>query len=266
MLVYPIIDRKLNLFERLALYLGRIKGYCNICGRYKTFIVNDVNLRENVECTQCGSFNRQRQIVFILCKYLSSITSRKIYNISELDFIHSIRIYNTEASGALHENLKNQNSYYCSEYFGTELKCGSKVNGIHHEDLMNLSLSDECVDIVISSDVFEHIPDPYKAHQEVYRILKKNGRHIFTVPFDSGHFLDDKRAILNNKGEVEYLKDAIYHSDPLRPEGTLVYNIFALEMLCNLKQIGFVTNFYNLYKPWFGIIGNNSIVFEAIRI
>jgi len=45
---------------------------------------------------------------------------------------------------------------------------------------MNLSLKDDIVDVVISGDVFEHIPYPYKAHREVYQVLKKKWKtHIY---------------------------------------------------------------------------------------
>lgn len=109
--------------------------------------------------------------------------------------------------------------------------------------MTNLSLKDDSVDVVISSDVFEHIPYPYKAHREVYRVLKKSGRHIFTVPFYQADFLDEKRAILKNNGTLKHLKKPEYHDEPLRLEGILAYRIFSLEMLCKLRKIGFVTKF-----------------------
>ena len=130
---------------------------------------------------------------------------------------------------------------------------------------MNLSLSNESIDLVISSDVFEHIPDPYKAHEEVYRILKRGGRHIFTVPFYQTEFLDEDRTILDSNGNTVFLKEPIYHGDPLNSKGALVYKIFSLEMLVKLRKIGFRTNLYHLYMPLYGILGPNAIVFEAIK-
>ena len=64
------------------------------------------------------------------------------------------------------------------------------VNGVLTEDLMNLSFADETIDIVLSSDVQEHIPRPYDAHREIYRVLKPNGRRICTVLFLQIEFLD----------------------------------------------------------------------------
>src|SRR5438874_8625583 len=112
------------------------------------------------------------------------------------------------------------------------------------------------VDVVLSSDVFEHIPDPYRAHAEIFRILESGGRHVFTVPFHPGEFLDDRRALVDAEGKNVLLKEPIYHLDPLRPEGVLVYNIFSLEMLVRLAQIGFRTNLYHLTVPQLGILGS----------
>ncbi len=156
-------------------------------------------------------------------------------------------------------------NYICSEYFGNSFKSGDFVNNVMHQDLMNLSLNTESIDLAISSDVFEHIPDPYKAHEEVYRVLKKGGRHIFTVPFYQTEFLDEDRTILDSNGGLVFLKQPIYHEDPIRQEGALVYKIFSIEMLVKLRRIGFRTNLYHVFNPLYGIWGQNAIVFEAIK-
>ncbi len=130
---------------------------------------------------------------------------------------------------------------------------------------MNLSMNDGSIDLVISADVFEHIPDPYKAHKEVYRVLKTGGRHIFTVPFYQTEFRDEDRTMIDDNGNNVYLKEPLYHLDPVDPKGVLVYTIFSLEMLVKLQKIGFRTNMYLLNKPWHGIYGVNAVVFEAIK-
>jgi len=42
-----------------------------------------------------------------------------------------------------------------------------------HEDAHNTSFKNESFDIIILSDVIEHIPDTEKLFNECYRILKK---------------------------------------------------------------------------------------------
>ncbi|WP_430229759.1 class I SAM-dependent methyltransferase [Paraburkholderia tropica] len=154
-------------------------------------------------------------------------------------------------------------SYQFSEYFGTDIAKGSEVRGIRHEDLQDLSFSDSSFDLVLSSDVLEHMPRPYDAHREIFRTLKPGGRHIFTVPFYPWEALDEVRAS-ERSGEIEYFGEKLYHGDPVRPgEGVLVWTIFGMEMIVELARIGFVVSYWNIHDPTKGIIGPWSIVFDA---
>jgi SAM-dependent methyltransferase len=176
-----------------------------------------------------------------------------------------IHVYNTESTGAVHEALKSHKHYQCSEYFGPEHVRGSLVNGVRHEDLQALSFSDQTFDLVLSSDVLEHMPWPYVAHAEIFRVLKPGGRHIFTVPYDPSAAQDDCRAELCGT-EIRHLKPPQYHGDPVRPdEGVLVWYIFGREMQEHLKHIGFEVETLLLHAPRKGIIGDNAIVFVASK-
>jgi len=174
-------------------------------------------------------------------------------------------IYNTETTGALHGALSASDRYVASEYFGDEFAPGQIIEGRRHESLAGLSFPDASFDLVLSSDVLEHMPDPYVAHAEVFRVLKPGGRHLFTVPFDPGAALDDTRAKLVD-GQIVYLAEKQFHGDPVRPgEGILVWTIFGLEMLVRMAAIGFRSTVWNLDEPDYGIVGPYSIVFEALK-
>lgn len=49
------------------------------------------------------------------------------------------------------------------------------------EDAMNLSFKDNFFDIVICAQVYEHVPNPNKMFDEIYRILKKGGICYFAA-------------------------------------------------------------------------------------
>jgi len=172
------------------------------------------------------------------------------------------RLYNAEANGALHAALADLPGYHCSEFCGESAIPGTFVNGVRHEDLERLSFADACFDVVLSSDVLEHVPDAYAAHREIFRVLRPGGRHIFTVPF-TGAAEDDVRA-RRIDGGVEYLAEPLYHGDPVRPDaGVLVWRIFGDEMLTRLHAIGFATETLQLHEPARGIIGDGALVFVA---
>jgi SAM-dependent methyltransferase len=258
---YPIYNRPLTFIEKIALRTKAFPMRCNVCGSISFAQIENDNFRENCYCGKCRSTNRHRQIAYVLCYGFEQTPSRTFK-----EFVNkNLALYNTEASGPLHNQLSKMKNYKCSEYFGNSYSSGDVINNVLNEDLMALSFKDGCFDFVVSSDVFEHIPDPVRAHREVYRVLKKGGRHVFTVPFYQTEILDELRASINANHEIVHHKEPIYHLDPLRSEGILVYNIFSIEMLSKLARIGFRTNMYFLYFPFKGILGANGIVFEAIK-
>jgi hypothetical protein len=96
-------------------------------------------------------------------------------------------------------------------------------------------------------------------------LIKPGGVHIFTVPFYQTSYFDENRAEII-KSEIKYHMEPIYHLDPLNPDGILVYNIFSMEMLLKLSEIGFYIAMHKLYDIRYGILGNNGIVFESEKI
>jgi SAM-dependent methyltransferase len=173
-------------------------------------------------------------------------------------------IYNVESNGALHRALARHSGYVCSEYFGAEYASGQVVGGIRHENLQRLSFADRSFDLVLTSDVLEHVPEPYLAHREILRVLKPDGRHIFTVPYDQSAERDEVRARLV-EGKIEYFAEPLYHGDPVRPEeGVLVWTIFGRGMLDALRDIGFKMEVLTFNEPHLGIVGG-AVVFEATK-
>ena len=50
------------------------------------------------------------------------------------------------------------------------------------QDVTNLTFDKDSFDLVISSDVMEHVHDSWKGFEEVVRVLKPGGAYIFTIP------------------------------------------------------------------------------------
>lgn len=87
----------------------------------------------------------------------------------------------------------------CVQWYGLDLNQREVAMGADHSayrvrkrhmkpvrflsgDIFHLPLSDNSLDIVLSSEVLEHLPDPTPALQEMHRVLKPGGYAMFTTP------------------------------------------------------------------------------------
>lgn len=53
-------------------------------------------------------------------------------------------------------------------------------------DITNIPVESESFDVIICTEVIEHVPEPIKAIAEFSRILKKDGKLLLTAPLGSG--------------------------------------------------------------------------------
>lgn len=257
--VYPLAPRR-RLVDRLISRAGRaVPIWCPVCGRVTLAARFDENLRDSGACISCGATNRQRQVAWALLRLLSDGRGGCLSKLSTL----KLRIFHAEAAGPIHQGLVGNPGYSCSEFIGYDRLPGEAVEGTRNEDVQNLSFGDNSFDLVITTDILEHVPDPYRAHREIFRVLRVGGYHLFTVPFLHAEVLDQERCRVGPDGGIIHLLEPQYHHDPLREGGALVYRLFAMEMLVRLAQIGFTAAMYDARSPLHGTYGNNAFVFVA---
>jgi SAM-dependent methyltransferase len=255
-------------FERLVFRRKRFGPIrCPVCGRWSyAWGFDPANERETGWCRRCHATNRHRQLARIAAVAASELGGDRFASLAAVGKRSALRIFNTEASGPVHEMLSSARGYVASEYLGADVGGGEVRAHVRHEDLQALSFPDGSFDLVLSSDVFEHVPDPYRAHAEVARVLVEGGRHVFTVPFQLTEYRDEVRAEPGADGSPRLLAEPIYHVDPIRlDEGALVYTVFSIEMLTRLAGLGLWTRMYRVHEPRLGIFGRNAIVFESIK-
>lgn len=238
----------LSFLKKVGFFIS--PGWCNICLMPTWFVIRNQNLREDVLCLWCRSFNRKRQIMYVFNKMHSG----------ENDLL----IWNTEDRGSFHERLKKAygGHYFSSEYFGDDIVSGALVNGVRHENMCQTSFRSNSLDFVFSGDDLEHIPEAQVALNEISRVLKENGKFIFTVPFHVDSMTNEVRAKRGPDGRVIYFKDPQFHADPVEPSGRiLVYTIFGWELIRMCAKAGLLCEVYKTYAPICGILGSNGIVF-----
>ncbi|WP_312994432.1 class I SAM-dependent methyltransferase [Chryseobacterium flavum] len=256
-----------HYIEKQLVKLGFSFIFCNVCGSIRKVKIRTENLREDVTCRKCDSNSRKRHLAEEILELINKRNDTSYSSLRKVKKGSGLKIYNVESNGALHHYLKHIDDYVCSEYFGPYEIHGKEKNGILNIDLMNIPFKENTLDIVVSTEVFEHIPDPYKAFREVHRVLKKGGSHIFTVPYYEDRENDVVKAFLNEHNEIVYLTEPEYHGDPIRSDkGILVYTIFAQEMQKKLKEIGFDVTVNKKRSIIKGVFGDNNLVFITTKL
>ena len=187
--------------------------------------------RERLVCPHCNLNNRMRY-------FYGKI--RELYKPGS-------QVYICEQVTSMFSELKRYiPDLVGSEYLSDNWESGRTENGILHQDLMNLSFEDETFDIVASQDVLEHVVDYRAALKEMYRVLRSQGTAIFTAPFACFSDKTDNLAKVED-GKIIFLKDPVYHGNPLSEEGSLVFNIFSWDLLDELKLCGFSDAYLQTY-------------------
>ncbi|MDY6902026.1 MAG: class I SAM-dependent methyltransferase, partial [Cyanobacteriota bacterium] len=231
-------------------------GKCNICGKSTIFICIDATaVRNNMYCPFCQSSSRKRHVAKLLInKVIPNISSLvEISSKNNFDNLNKLNIYNADVKDAFSQVFHSSGiSYYCSSYI-PNIQIGTEIREqVFCQNLEKLTFSSGKFDVVITEDVFEHIRDYQKAFQEVHRVLKIGGYHIFTIPcfFDKPTLI---RVDTSGKEDIHLLPPE-YHGDKIRGK-ILAYRTFGIDIFKILEQIGFETtvDFSNYLDRRYGI-------------
>jgi hypothetical protein len=228
-------------------------GYCEACNLATKFGLDWSyhsgtlpNYRERLVCQHCGLNNRQRFMAGFIAKEMKRKSIGDIYMFEQVTsfFSHMVNRYNGI-------------NVIGSEYLGYGRKSGEIVNGIRHEDALNMSFSDRSIDLIISNDVFEHVPDIGRTAKEVCRVVKDGGKLLFTVPFCANESKTKQRAVLRD-GKIMHVLPERYHGNPVSKEGSLVFYDFGWDILDIFSEAGFKdTYMIAFYSMMFGHIGES---------
>lgn len=137
---------------------------------------------------------------------------------------------------------------------------------VRHEDLTGLSFENECINLIVSQDVFEHIPDYKKALGECFRVLRQGGTLLFSIPFFPLLSETDVRVRLNSTGGLESDYPLEFHGNPMSSEGSLCFQHFGWDLLDDLRAVGFSqATAHSYWSPANGHLGSTFFVFSAVK-
>jgi SAM-dependent methyltransferase len=190
-------------------------------------------LRDDYLCDNCGCIPRERALMKVIQECCP--------NYKDL-IIHESSPCVRGVSKKLMSTCKN----YMSSHYFPEIK-ETVYQGHYNIDLQNQYFESEMFDIVVTQDVFEHLPDPEAAIREIERTLKPGGFLFSTIPLVNKWQKTQKWANLVD-GKVSFIYEADYHANPINPEGSAVfwhfgYDIAQIFTTCsNLKTMVIMVN------------------------
>jgi SAM-dependent methyltransferase len=189
-------------------YFRSIKGWsvrrCRCCGKMTVFLANGTG-SEAVCCLFCGANLRYELLRECIKDLPGDLTEKEIL---ELDPHSPLRPF-----------LSVARNYHPSFYLDDCESGFVRADGAQREDIQSLSFEDASLDLIVSSDVLEHVPDLHKAFAETARVLKLGGMHLFTVP---PREVTRRRAEIID-GAIKHYETPEYHGDPLSPKGILAF-------------------------------------------
>lgn len=217
-----------------------VAGICSVCGEGAEFSYSGGSIRESYACSACKASLRYRHQADSLVRRWSRTGATSLASLVTESELAGLDVFEPGIIGPFRRYLEALPGYVQS-YYWPGVEPGTDVDGIRCEDLHRLTFADESFDLVISSDIFEHVRRPFAAFAEVRRVLRSGGTHVFTIPMRWP--LDEcTTSRVDTSGPEDVLMaPAVYHGSPTDPQGSLVYTDFGRDLLEKLGALGLRT-------------------------
>lgn len=185
-------------------------GYCVICEQERQFVSENEWFRDYLLCSGCLSIPRERALFKILAELFPNWRELCIHESSPAERGASLK-------------LRQQCKGYVESQYDPAIPLGTlhPKHGYRCENLSRQTFPDASFDVVVTQDVFEHIPEPGSAINEIARTLKPGGIHVASIPLVRKWSASQTRAKLTN-GQIEHILPPQYHGNPIDDSGSLV--------------------------------------------
>lgn len=230
---------------------GPVLGRCPICETRTVFIKTGPWLRDQLLCFRCGSIPRWRALIHVLETRFPTWREQ--------------RIHESSPGGPYSTKLAKECRHYTPTHFFPDMPLGGFKEGMRCENLEKQTFANFSFDLVITSDVFEHVLDPGRGFSEIARTLRPGGAHVFTVPW---YWWKETlvRATRGEDGEIKHLETADYHGNPIDEKGSLVVTEWGRE-LCDFiyRTSGATTTAILIRDMRLGLAGEFCEVFISTK-
>ena len=213
-------------------------GQCAVCGHVGRFVreASIASIRENYRCGACKASLRYREQARLVVEYFAREGSENVADLAKEGEFRTLRIYEPGMIGPFRRILGRLPCYHTS-FLWTNVPRGEYRRGVQCQDLMHLTYDDDYFDLVISSDIFEHVRRPFEGFREVDRVLKPGGFHIFSIPVKIPMPAETVFRVDTSDDEDVFVLPAHYHGAPFGGQ-SLVYTDFGADMATIMARDG----------------------------
>jgi SAM-dependent methyltransferase len=236
--------------------IGYEYGVCPVCGETAAIVPGSVlwpeliaeweltpewaeyfDQREGHRCGKCQVSLRSQSLARGILRagfqliHVNALSLRALCQEPAFRSLHQAEI---NSAGGLHPFLAELPNLRYSEF-------GGMIPGVPSEDLMALSYATDSLDMVITSESLEHIPDVTAVLREIHRVLRPGGFHVFTVPivWDRAH--SRTRASLRDGKIVHHFPPSYHGRTGIKADDLLVFHEFGRDFIGRCKTAGFET-------------------------
>lgn len=215
-------------------FTDEFDGVCSICGTEARFRRERRAIGATFQCPSCRSSLRYQGQGRVLVERYAQHGATSVAALCQEPEFRALDIWEPGELGPFRRHLRDLPGYRTSSYW-PDVPPGDTRDGVRCEDLMALTFASSCFDLVITSDVFEHVRRPYLGFAEVHRVLRPGGAHVFSIPVRWPLRKETVVRVDASGDEDVLLVEPAYH------RMHLVYNDFGEDMLERLDEIGFET-------------------------
>ena len=217
--------------------LARRVGRCYVCGFQGSFELLCRSPREGFNCPECRSSLRYQHQAQTIVSTLGG-RAASLVALVETDAFQGLRIFEPGVVGPFRKYWNSLPGYQ-SSYFWPDVTLGQSREGVRCEDLERLTFPDDSFDIIVSSDIFEHVRRPWDAFRSLLRVLAPGGWHVMSIPTSYPLPAVSEPRVDTSTDEDRLLKPAVYHGSPKDPNGSLVYTDFGSDLPRLLTEEGY---------------------------
>ena len=258
-----------------------LPGRCNVCGWRTRFLYTDPALyRESLNCVHCLTTSRYRSMARGLLeafRLLADVEAASLAGLPRVRRGRRLAVYDTQVpfdagASAYPHPTRLERCRWIDLSISTWKPGRARGEALGprttNQDLERLTFPDASFDVVLTSDVMEHVRLEQRAHEEVRRVLKPGGVYLFTVP----HFRDRatiERVKIVDPEDPSRDEDVLpreYHGDANSEDGrALAYRSFGIDLDAKLARLGFDVTYSKRDIPENGILNTELFFCRAAR-